>query len=160
MATLVAGVAEAREALERLYRDEGPRLQRALILFARDRAIAEDSLAEAFAQAIRRGEGLDSPRAWLWRTAFRIAAGELKQRGRSRPLPTDTATDMPEAAYELIQALARLSPKQRGAVVLRYYGNCSTQEIAKALSSTTSAVSVHLARGRKRLRKFLEVTDE
>ena len=36
--------------------------------------------AEAFAQALRRGTAIRDPRSWVWRAAYRIAAGE-KQRG-------------------------------------------------------------------------------
>src|SRR2546430_12508817 len=43
---------------------------------------ASDAMAEAFAQALARGNELRSPQRWVWRAAFRIAAGELKARLR------------------------------------------------------------------------------
>jgi DNA-directed RNA polymerase specialized sigma24 family protein len=38
--------------LERLYRDEGARLWRALVAFSGDREVAADAVAEAFARAL------------------------------------------------------------------------------------------------------------
>jgi DNA-directed RNA polymerase specialized sigma24 family protein len=76
--------------LERLYREDGARLWRALVAFSGDREVASDAVAEAFAQALGRGEELHHPQRWVWRAAFRIAAGELRDRRgslRSRSTP-------------------------------------------------------------------------
>ena len=51
--------------LERLYREDGPKLQRAVFLFTGDRDIADDAVAEAFAQALARGSGVESPSRWV-----------------------------------------------------------------------------------------------
>jgi RNA polymerase sigma-70 factor (ECF subfamily) len=74
----------AARGLERLYREDGARLWRALVAFSGDREVASDAVAEAFAQALGRGEELRDPQRWVWRAAFRIAAGELKDRRRFR----------------------------------------------------------------------------
>lgn len=42
--------------------------------------------AEAFAQCLRRGEGVRSPRAWVWTAALRLASAELKEQRRHLPL--------------------------------------------------------------------------
>jgi RNA polymerase sigma-70 factor (ECF subfamily) len=73
-----------RGELERLYRDQRDRMWRAVLAFAGDPEVASDAVAEAFAQALRRADEIRSLDRWLWRTVFRIAAGELKERrGRS-----------------------------------------------------------------------------
>jgi predicted RNA polymerase sigma factor len=59
-----------------------PRLWRALAAYAGDRDIADDALAEAFAHAAARWPALRMPDRWVWKAAFWIAAGELKDRGR------------------------------------------------------------------------------
>src|SRR5437870_8933778 len=71
--------------VERIYREDGGRLWRAVLVFAGDPEVASDAVAEAFAQVLRRGRAVRSPGAWVWRAAFRIAAGELKLRGRELP---------------------------------------------------------------------------
>jgi RNA polymerase sigma-70 factor (ECF subfamily) len=67
---------------------------------------------------------------------------------------------MSEPASDLIEALRKLSPKQRAAVVLHHVGGYSAAEIASILGSTRAAVKVHLSQGRKRLRMILEEDDE
>jgi RNA polymerase sigma-70 factor (ECF subfamily) len=55
----------------------------------------------------------------------------------------------------MLGALARLTTHQRTAVVLADYAGFSHREIAEVLTSTVSAVGVHVYRGRRRLRRIL-----
>src|SRR6266511_1078953 len=52
-----------RGELERLYRSQRGRMWQAVFAFAGDPEVASDAVAEAFAQALRRGDALRSPRA-------------------------------------------------------------------------------------------------
>ncbi len=142
--------------IERLYREHGEHLWRAVLAFARDREVANDAVAEAFAQALRRGAALRDPLRWVWRAAFRIAAGELAQRRRGHELMVEAAPEMPEVAGRLIEAPARVSRSQRAALVLHYYRGYPVKDIARIIGSTAAAVRVHLSTGRKRLRALLE----
>ncbi len=146
--------------LERLYRQEGDRMWRAVLAFAGDPEVASDAVAEAFAQALRRGPEIREPERWLWRAVFRIAAGELNERRRTSPLDVDLAYEMEEPALELIAALSRLPEKQRAAVVLHHAAGYPTKEIAKIIGSTPAAVRVHLMRARGRLRELLKESDD
>jgi RNA polymerase sigma-70 factor (ECF subfamily) len=150
----------AEHWLERLYREDGTRLWRALVAFSGDREVASDAVAEAFAQALGRGDELRDPQRWVWRAAFRIAAGELKDRERFQAPAFDPGYEMEEPPARLVAALARLSPNQRAALVLHYYAGYPTKEIARILGSSAATVRVHLSRGRKRLRLILEETDD
>jgi RNA polymerase sigma-70 factor, ECF subfamily len=145
---------------EQLYREQGARLWRSLLAFSGDPDIASDAAAEAFAQLLRRGAGVRDPERWLWRAAFRIAAGDLKERDRADPLGEDRRSyEMEEPARDLIGALVRLSPHQRASVVLHHAAGYPVKEIAAILGSTPAAVKVHLSRARKRLRVLLEEAD-
>jgi RNA polymerase sigma-70 factor, ECF subfamily len=148
------------DGLEHVYREQSARLWRALVAYTGDRGIADDALAEAFAQAIGRGGALRTPERWVWIAAFRIAAGELKARiarpaDHEPPAPAEASE-----AVELLDALTRLPPKQRAALVLHYYGGYTSREIAQIVGSTAATVRVHLSAGRKRLRALLEVDDD
>jgi RNA polymerase sigma-70 factor, ECF subfamily len=146
----------ATAELERLYRADGAKLERALVLFAGDQEVARDAVAEAFAQALRGRERIRDPQAWVWRTAFLVAAGELKERSLgSGPMPEETY-EMPEQLVDLVRALRRLSPKQRASVILHHYAGLPASEVARIIGSTPTAVTVHLAVGRRRLRELLE----
>ncbi|MBI3647419.1 MAG: hypothetical protein HY240_01435 [Actinobacteria bacterium] len=148
------------EALERLYRDDGARLERALVLFAGDREVAKDALAETFAQAIRGRSRVRDPRGWVWRTAFRIAAAELKDRGRHSGGLRESVYEMPEPVVDLVRGLGRLTPKQRACLVLFHYAGYPAKDVARIVGSTPAAVTVHLAVGRRRLRQLLEADDD
>jgi len=150
----------AERGLEQLYRDDGARLWRALVAFSGDREVASDAVAEAFAQALGRGDHLRDPQRWVWRAAFRIAAGELKDRRRFRPPAPDPGYEMEEPPARLVAGLSGLSPNQRAALVLHYYAGYPTKEIAGIIGSSAATVRVHLSQGRKRLRRILEELDD
>src|SRR5918999_821860 len=114
---------DARRDLERLYREHGNRLWWALVAFSGDREIASDAESEAFAQAIRRGDAVRDPLAWIWRTAFRIAAGELHRRANAAARLAEPSYELPEPAGHVTDALRQLPPQQRAAVVLHYYAD-------------------------------------
>jgi RNA polymerase sigma factor (sigma-70 family) len=148
------------DGLDRVYRQQAPRMWRALTAYSGSRDVAEDAVAEAFAQAIGRGDAIRSPERWVWKAAYRIAAGELKRRGSLTELVVDEQVSAEEPAWEVRAALAKLSPMQRSAVVLHYYAGYRASEIAGITGSTAAAVWVHLSRGRRSLARALEASND
>ena len=154
-------VAGPRDAVERVWRDDGPRLWRSLVAFGGDPELASDAMAEAFAQALGRGAAVETPDRWIWRAAFRIAAGELKEHGRvAASVGPPPSASMPEPVADLVHALRSLSPNQRAAAVLSLYADMSTRDVARILACSQATVRVHLSQARRRLRVLLEETDE
>lgn len=151
-----AAAAEATDPIEAVYRLDADRLWRSLYLFSADADVASDAVAESFAQAIRRGSAIRDPRAWVWRSAFRIAAGDLKRRARwiSDQVP-ETPYDDTSVDSDLLAAVARLPERQRAVIVLHYYADAPVREIAHRTGMSQLAVRAHLSRGRKRLRELL-----
>ena len=148
------------DGLDRVYRQQAPRMWRALTAYSGSRDVAEDAVAEAFAQAMVRVDSVRSPERWVWKAAYRIAAGELKRRGSLTELVVDGSVAPDEPAWEIRAALAKLSPMQRSAVVLHYYGGYRAFEIARITGSTPAAVWVHLSRGRRCMARLLEGIDD
>lgn len=146
--------------IERLYRQEGSRLWLSLMAFSGDREISSDAAAEAFAQALRRGDALRDPAAWVWRVAFKVASAELKSRRDLSHTVPDMADPDERRAFELIAVLRRLPTNQRAAVVLHYYADLPVAEVASLIGVSTATAKVHLHRGRKRLRELLEDNDD
>jgi RNA polymerase sigma-70 factor (ECF subfamily) len=144
------------ESVEALYRQDSDRLWRAVRAFAGDPEIASEAVAEAYAQALGRGAALRDPAAWIWRTAFRIAAGALKVRRSTdaAPLGDGRHVDRYEDT-DLLAALRRLPDGQRAAVILFYFADLPVDEIAARLGSNGLAVRANLSRGRRRLRSLL-----
>lgn len=135
-----------------------------------DRDEAKDLLQETYLQAWRhlRDYRGDAPlEVWLRAIAVRKAI-DWKRRVVRRirqtvPLFEGIATIPPpehnepsEAERASLQAaLARLSPKQRAALILREYEERSFAEIAVALSCNESTARVHHTRARQRMQGLL-----
>jgi RNA polymerase sigma-70 factor (ECF subfamily) len=153
-------VTRERTELELIYGEHGPRLWRSLLGFTGDPEVASDALAEAFAQALARGDSLRSPADWIWTAAFRIARGELRRRGTGHSVGRDPQYELPEPVDHLVRALNAIPVKQRLAVVLHDYADRPTDEVALILGVTRATVHVHLSRGRRRLRELLEESQD
>ena len=148
-----------RGEVERVYREEGARLWRAVSLYAGDPDIASDAVAEAFAQVLGRAGAVRSVDRWVWRVAFRVAAGLLQERRRTVPHLHERmdrrAHEIAGPSADLLAAVRSLSPRQRAAIALHYYADYPVRKVAALLGSTPAAVGVHLYRARRRLRKLL-----
>jgi len=151
---------------DRVYREAGPGLWRALYAFTGGRRdVAEEALAEAFTRAVEHAERIRSPVPWVYRTAFRVARVELEREHRFGEKSTEASAydAIPDDLEQLMQALRALSPNQRAAIVLRFEEGLSVSEVAARMGISSATVRVHVFRGRKRLRELLgsdETSDE
>jgi RNA polymerase sigma-70 factor (ECF subfamily) len=138
-----------------LFRDAGSGVFRTLYAYTGGRRdIAEEAMAEAFARALARSDTIRDPVAWIYRTAFRLANDELRAERRRGPAPSDVEAPPPELSG-LMDALRKLSPNQRAAIVMRHVLDLDVAEIARRMGTASPTVRVHLHRGRKRLRELL-----
>jgi RNA polymerase sigma-70 factor (ECF subfamily) len=152
-----AGTLEDQD-FDALYRGHADRLWRSLLSYTGDPEIASDATSEAFAQCLARGAQIRSPAAWIWRAAFRIAAGQLEETRRTSrltELKSEVSAEGPRDSA-LLPALAALPARQRAALILYYYVGFNTREIAAILDTAAPTIRVHLNRGRRRLRRMLE----
>ena len=98
------------------------------------------------------------PLPWLYRTAFRVAAAELRRYDRlaSGEAP-DARADLQSALPSDVTAvLAELSPPQRLVIFLHYYAGMSIREIASLSGAPSATVKVRLHRARRTLRDRLQ----
>ena len=138
-----------------IWREAGPAIWRAVLVYAGGRrAIADDAVAEAFARAIERSDSILEPVPYLYKVAFRIAAGDLKRSGTVAEAEDRAIADDVED-QDMLRALMRLSPAQRGAIYLHYRADLPVREVASMLGTSNAAVKVHLMRGRRRLADLL-----
>ena len=143
-----------------IWREAGPMIWRAVYAYAGGRRdVADDAVAEAFARAMTQAETVRDPVAYLYRVAFRIAAGDLKQANQQAEL-TDRAVMDPDSVPDVIVALRHLSPSQRAAVYLHYRADLPVREVAQIMGTSGAAVRVHLSRGRRRLAELLKDAEE
>jgi RNA polymerase sigma-70 factor (sigma-E family) len=138
----------------------GDALLRTAVLLAPGREAGEDLLQEALERLFRKWHKLDGdPEGYLRRIMYNRAVDGWRSRAR-RPevlgLPADVAVadhaPRLDLRLELIAALELLTPRQRAAVVARYWEQLSEAETAAALGCSVSAVKAAAARGLGALR--------
>lgn len=155
----------AVERVRRVYEVDHERLWRSLFAFCGSRPLADDAVAEAFAQALRSGDRIDDVGAWVWTSAFAIARGELKQRGRTTrdsrgdQRPADLGDDDGDID-DLLRRLAALSHGDRELIVLCHVGGWKPRELAPVLGVPAGTLRVRLHRATARARKILEGEDQ
>jgi RNA polymerase sigma-70 factor, ECF subfamily len=149
---MISGVGD-QNRVEAVYRSVHPRLWRSLLAYTGDAEVASDAEAEAFAQALMRGDAVDDVAAWVWRSAFRIAAGLLAAKTHPHGLrPAEGSTPPAGSVAEFLGLLADLSPQQRACVALRYVGEYTSPEIGELLGTSAGTVRVQLHRAHAALR--------
>ncbi|HEX9375569.1 MAG TPA: sigma-70 family RNA polymerase sigma factor [Actinomycetota bacterium] len=151
-------------SFEAFYRETFARIVRACALVTLDRALAEDVAAESFARLWARWgqiHGPDHAGGYVFKTAMRLSARELRKRARRAPAPEAPADEMAAALdrENVTKALLALPLRQRQSVVLRDWAGFETAQVARLLGIRESTVRVHLARARERLRQSLSVED-
>ncbi len=150
-----AGPTDDSPALAAAFDANAAAMYRTILAFTGGRAeIAEESVAEAFARATERWEDLRDPVAWLYRVAFNVATDELRHERRGRHERTQDVPP-PTEPGELFEAMRRLPPRQRAAMVLFYADDLPVSEVASRMGVSRPTVRVHLTQGRRRLRELL-----
>jgi RNA polymerase sigma-70 factor (sigma-E family) len=119
-------------------------------------AIAEEITQDAFIQLHRRWEHIDNPRAWLRVAVVNGCRDWVRRRMREpRPsAPAEIVTDDSDA-LAIRDALQVLTPRQRTAVVLRYFEDLPEREIAELLGCRPGTVKSTLANSLNKLAKEL-----
>jgi RNA polymerase sigma-70 factor (ECF subfamily) len=174
---LVARIAEGDErALGELYDRHGPLVYAMAYRVLGERADAEEAAAETFAQAWREAGRFESGRgsvaAWLV-TIARTRALDMVRASKRRSRLTLVAAsdprgeagdwaDTPEGSAiagersRLVRdAIAQLTPVQREAIELAYFGGLSQSEIAERLQAPLGTVKTRLRLGMQKLRETL-----
>jgi RNA polymerase sigma-70 factor, ECF subfamily len=153
------GVEIATESeVELVFQSHAGQVWRAvMVMSAGRREIADEATAEAFARLFDYRLGVRDPVAWVFRTAFRLGAADLRrERALEAEIPDHPDVEQPELPTDLEAALAVLSPDQRVAVFLFYFADLPVHEVARLSGSTSAAVKVRLHRARRALKTLLE----
>jgi RNA polymerase sigma-70 factor, ECF subfamily len=179
-ATLVSRMAARdQEALSSLY-DRHKRILFAQALrILRDRAEAEEVLADVFLQAWRQAGGYDGSRGtvsgWLVNLCRSRAIDRLRARGRREagaqaavreeevraPSGADPSggpeehADLQMKKRRIQEALCALAQQQREALELAYYGGLSHSEIAEKLGQPLGTIKTRIRQGLITLREHL-----
>jgi RNA polymerase sigma-70 factor (sigma-E family) len=166
---------EAREVVRdpefaALFAARAGAVRRTAFLLCGDWHRAEDLTQTAFAKLYAAWPRLRDPaaaEAYLRLTLTRTFLDDNRRGWRREqatetlPEPATGATpaDGPDDRIVLMAALARVSPRQRACVVLRYFDDLSVEDVAEVLRCSTGTVKSNTARGLDTLRRLLADDD-
>lgn len=138
------------------------RLRRAAYLMCGDAALAEDLLQEALIALASRWESVENPDAFVRRVIYRRRVSLWrKQRHEvvAGDLPDRTVTDGAEERardQEVHEALRALPPRQRAALVLRYFEDLTEAQTAEVMGVRTGTVKSLSHQAVARMREELQ----
>jgi RNA polymerase sigma-70 factor (sigma-E family) len=146
---------------ERVYAAHYDALIRLALLTTGSAAVAEDVVQEAYVALYQRWFDVVEPGAWLRRVVTNRSTSWLRRlmvmRRHDRRLDPVTTHAAPAAEDIAVRtALARLRPRQRAAVFLRFYLDLSEAEIAEALGCRPGTVKSLLHRALAVLKEHLD----
>ncbi|WP_125264159.1 SigE family RNA polymerase sigma factor [Streptomyces alboflavus] len=137
-------------------------LRTAVLLCGGDRHAAEDQLQTALVKVAGRWSRVEDPEAYVRQVLYRqqVSWWRLKWPRREVAVaePPERADDGGESAAELRVvmrgALARLTPRQRSVLVLRYYEDLPEAAVARILGCSVGTVRSTAHRSLARLRSL------
>ena len=161
------------QTLERLMDAYGDGILHLAYFYLKDRDLAEDAFQEVFTRAylqLHTFRGESSPRTWLYRIAVNLCRDKLRSFSMRRiallgervidaamPVGSDTADEVLEQAdrAELLAVVMELPLEYREVVLLYYYEEMESREVAVALGLSEGTVRSRLHRARARLKAML-----
>ena len=159
---------DADRAVTALYSTHYRALVRLAALLVRDVATAEEVVQDSFVAmhgGWRRLRDNEKALSYLRQSVVNRSRSVLRHRvvvDRNAPKPSPDMPSAEQGAIALLErsavvaALRTLPPRQREALVLRYYADLSEAQIAGAMGISRGAVKSHTARGMTALRAALE----
>jgi RNA polymerase sigma-70 factor (sigma-E family) len=159
---------DASDVVTEIYTDHYNRLVRLAVMLVHDVQTAEEVVQDAFEAmhlAWRRLRDTEKALSYLRQAIVNRSRSVLRHRKvveMHPPKPAPDEQSAEHAALTLIErsavtsALRSLPARQREAVVLRYYGDFSEADIAKAMGISRGAVKSHTARAMAALKTILE----
>ncbi|WP_202879646.1 SigE family RNA polymerase sigma factor [Serinicoccus kebangsaanensis] len=139
----------------------GPRLRRAAYLLCGDADLAEDLLQEALIALAEKWESVDNPDGFVRRVIYRKRVSWWRKTRREVAVERMPERGTPDGADdrarddEVHTALRALPPRQRAALVLRYFEDLTEAQTAEVMGvrpGTVKSLSHHaIARLREEL---------
>lgn len=159
-----AGIADQGSFLRAMH----PQLIGAFVYRGFSRVEAEDLTQETLARTCKHWSTVTaaaSPEAWVYRTASNLSNSWLRRlrvarRHAATLLPTSADDVDPTDRPVLEAALATLTPRQREAVILRYFTDLSVADTATAMGCAAGTVRALTAQGIAALRQHIDIDDD
>jgi DNA-directed RNA polymerase specialized sigma24 family protein len=140
---------QATHPLAELYAAYCPSLLRLATLLVGDAATAEQIVEDSFVALHNGRRHLDNERALCYLRQFVVKQSRSARWQGIGP-------DIDVSCQAVISALLALPPRQREALVLRYYAGLAEAQVATVMKISKSAVRVHVRRALAALRDVLD----
>ncbi len=159
--------------LEILMEQYQVKAARAAFLITNDESIAQDVVQETFIRICQKIHQFDESRPfepYLIRSVVHAALNAVRGSEKFTSLEDETGevenlldraasvesqVEFTQLQHEILNALSKLSPRQRAVIVQRYYLDMSEQEMALALDAAPGTVKWLLNAARERLHHLL-----
>jgi RNA polymerase sigma-70 factor (sigma-E family) len=141
------------EAFDAAYARLWPTAIRLARLMTGSGDVAEEVAQDAFLGLHRHWERVDNPDGYLRTAVVNGCRDVARRRRRPSPPPEAEPAVLPPEIDETWAALRRLPDRQRAAIVLRFYEDLSTEEIARLLGCRPGTVKSAINRGLTQLRR-------
>lgn len=150
--------AERTDTITSLFEAEYGRLCRLAFLLTGDTSRAEEIVMDAFVRSLSRWRTVREPSAYVRRAVVNLCRNRRRRAflERALPLGRERVTLPTEPADDVWAAVRSLPPRQRAAVVLRYWDDLGDAEIARTLGCSVGTVKSQLAKARASLARVLE----
>ena len=140
------------------YRREHARVLGVVVALTGRADLSQDAADEAFARALARWSRVSkmaAPGAWTAKVAINVVRRSITRAARERSLLEAPSADATENDAELWSLVRELPPRQQTAVVLRYVGDFTHAEIARAMRVRPGTVGSTLDAAHRNLRERL-----
>ncbi len=144
------------DGVEALYRSHFAPLMRVAYLMADSAAAAEDAVHDVFVRCAPRLHEIEHPPSYLRAAVVNECRAQHRRWRRDHHSPvTEQLDGLPHELVEMREALGRLPPRKRAAVVLRYFADLPDAEIADVLGCRPATVRTLLHRAINELKEDL-----
>lgn len=154
-------------SFDEFFSEESSTLFRRMWLVTRDRQEAEDVMQDAFLSVFERWDrvaAMEDPTGYLYRTAFNAWKKRSRMAARAvrlafSPAPNPDQFGAAEARTVIGEALARLTPRQRAALVLTELLGYSSEDVGRILGVRPVTGRVLASQARAAMRDHLGASD-
>jgi RNA polymerase sigma factor (sigma-70 family) len=146
------------QSFEQFYAATYPKMLRLAAALLPSKPVAEDVVHDAYAKVFRKYPSIDEPGSYVRRSIVNESTGFFRKRAvaaAKEPL-IRASTDSEFVDHDvMLRVLDMLPTRQRAAIVLRYYEQCTEAEIASILRCRPGTVKSLLSRGIAALREVV-----
>ncbi|MBQ5347203.1 MAG: RNA polymerase sigma factor [Ruminococcus sp.] len=148
---------------EKIYSEYKDTVFGICVIYLKDYQLAEDAAQETFIKVLKKHSSLRDKtklKAWITKIAINVCRNKLLRKSRkeipSENLPQKQVSGKYEEKLSVKDAVSRLKPELREAVILFYYQDFTQAEISRILKIPPTTVAYRIRTAKAQLKTILE----